>query len=58
MPAGGHPVPVLNVRTDRADYLDGGTPNARLVAVRIPSISYGIDHSRTTRRVPIARLRD
>jgi hypothetical protein len=58
MPVTGRPVPVLNVRTDRADYLDGGTPNARLVAVRIPSISYEIDHSRTSRRVPIARLRD
>jgi hypothetical protein len=58
VPAAGRPVPVLNIRTDRADYLDGGTPNARLVAVRIPSISYGIDHSRTSHRVPIARLRD
>jgi hypothetical protein len=58
MPAGGRPVPVLNIRTDRADYLDGGTPNARLVALRIPAISYEIDHSRTSRRVPIARLRD
>jgi hypothetical protein len=40
VPAEGRPVPVLSIRTDRADYLDGGTPNARLVAVRIPSISY------------------
>jgi hypothetical protein len=41
VPVRGYPVPVLNVRTDRADYVDAGTPNARLVAVRILSISYG-----------------
>jgi hypothetical protein len=29
----------LEIRTDRADYVAAGTPNARLVAVRIPSIS-------------------
>jgi hypothetical protein len=29
----------LEIRTDRADYVSAGTPNARLVAVRIPSIS-------------------
>ena len=29
----------LEIRTDRADYVGAGTPNARLVAVRIPSIS-------------------
>jgi hypothetical protein len=28
----------LEIRTDRADYLGAGTPNARLVAVRIPSV--------------------
>ena len=31
---------VLRIRTDRADYVGGGTPNARFVAVRIPAISY------------------
>jgi hypothetical protein len=40
IPVRGYPVPLLNIRTDRADYVGGGTPNARLVAVRIPSISY------------------
>jgi hypothetical protein len=29
----------LEIRTDRADYVSAGTPNARLVAVRIPSVS-------------------
>jgi hypothetical protein len=29
----------LEILTDRADYVGAGTPNARLVAVRIPSIS-------------------
>jgi hypothetical protein len=29
----------LEIRTDRADYVGAGTPNARLVAVRIPSVS-------------------
>jgi hypothetical protein len=40
IPARGHPVPVLRIETDHADFVDGGTPNARLVAVRIPAISY------------------
>ena len=30
----------LEIRTDRADFVDSGTANARLTAVRIPSISY------------------
>jgi len=40
IPVSGYPVPVLRIRTDRADYVGGGTPNARFVAVRIPAISY------------------
>jgi hypothetical protein len=28
----------LEIRTDRSDYVGAGTPNARLVAVRIPSL--------------------
>ena len=40
LPVRGFPVPVLDIRTDRADSVGGGTPNARLVAVRIPSIFY------------------
>ena len=40
IPVRGHPVPVLRIETDHADFVDGGTPNARLVAVRIPAISY------------------
>jgi hypothetical protein len=33
-------VPVLRITTDRADYVDSGTPNPRFLAIRIPSISY------------------
>jgi hypothetical protein len=40
VPVAGYPVPVLHIRADRADYIDEGTPNARLAAIRIPSISY------------------
>jgi len=40
IPVDGYPVPLLSIRTDRADYVGAGTPNARLVAIRIPSISY------------------
>jgi hypothetical protein len=38
--ARGYPVPVLGVVTDRADYVGGGTANARFVSLRIPSMSY------------------
>ncbi|HEV8603390.1 MAG TPA: glycosyltransferase family 39 protein [Gaiellaceae bacterium] len=40
MPVSGNPLPVLRIRTDRADFVGGGGPDARLVAVRIPAISY------------------
>jgi hypothetical protein len=30
----------FTIRTDRADFLAAGTPNARLVAIRIPAISF------------------
>jgi hypothetical protein len=40
VPVAGYPVPVLHIRADRADYIGEGTPNARLAAIRIPSISY------------------
>ena len=40
IPVRGYPVPVLRINSDRADYVAEGTPNARFVAVRIPSISY------------------
>jgi hypothetical protein len=40
MAACGLPVPPLRIATDHADFVDGGTANARLVAVRIPEISY------------------
>ena len=46
IPVRGYPVPALRIRTDRADYVDGGTPNARLVAIRIPSLSYVTERSR------------
>jgi hypothetical protein len=34
----------LEIRTDRADYVGAGTPNARLVAVRIPFVSFRPRH--------------
>jgi hypothetical protein len=40
IPVSGFPVPLLWIRTDRADYVGAGTPNARLVAIRIPALSY------------------
>jgi hypothetical protein len=40
IPVRGYPVPLLAIRTDHANYVGGGTPNARLVAVRIPAVSY------------------
>jgi hypothetical protein len=40
MPSKGYPVPPLDIRSDRADYVGAGTPNARLVAVRIPQATY------------------
>jgi len=40
VPVPGWPVPALEIRTDRGDSVGGGTANARLVAVRIPAISY------------------
>lgn len=40
IPVRGYPVPTLRIRTDQADSLDAGTPNARLVAIRIPGLSY------------------
>ena len=41
--ARGFPVPALRIVTDKADYVDSGTPSARFVAVRIPSITYVSD---------------
>ena len=40
IPVRGYPVPTLRIKTDQADSLDAGTPNARLVAVRITRLSY------------------
>jgi hypothetical protein len=40
IPVSGFPVPILRIRTDRADYVGAGTPNARSVAIRIPALSY------------------
>ena len=40
IPVSDYPVPVLRIVTDRADHVGGGTPNARLLSLRIPSISY------------------
>jgi hypothetical protein len=36
----GDPVPVLRILTDHADFVAAGTANARLVAVRIPALSF------------------
>jgi hypothetical protein len=36
----GRPLPPLQIAVDHADFVGAGTANARLVAVRIPSISY------------------
>jgi hypothetical protein len=40
LPAPGRPAPPLRIRTDHADYEGAGTPNARLVGVRIERLSY------------------
>ena len=40
LPACGRPLPPLELAVDHADFVGAGTANARLVAVRIPSISY------------------
>jgi hypothetical protein len=40
IPTRGYPVAPLRITTDRADYVGGGTADARFLAVRIPSISY------------------
>jgi hypothetical protein len=62
IPVQGYPVPVLRIKTDSADYVAGGTPNARFLAVRIPSISYVSSgrnsDSRSCFGLPIAHSRD
>ena len=40
IPVSGSPLPALELRSDKGDFVDGGTANARFVAVRVPSISY------------------
>jgi Dolichyl-phosphate-mannose-protein mannosyltransferase len=40
LPACGGTLPPLQIAVDHADFVGAGTANARLVAVRIPSISY------------------
>jgi len=40
LPVRGDPVPTLRIETDQADWLGADTANARLVAVRIPGLSY------------------
>ena len=40
VPACGDPVPVLRIVADHADFVGAGTANARLVAVRIPALSF------------------
>ena len=40
LPAKGYPIPVLRIRTDQADFLGGGTPNPRVVSVRIPTLEF------------------
>lgn len=38
--AGGRPIPPLVIRSDRFDYVDAGTPNPRIVAVRVTTLAY------------------
>jgi hypothetical protein len=40
IPVSGSPPPVLEIRSDKGDFVAGGTPNARFVGVRVPSIAY------------------
>ncbi|MGH2920563.1 MAG: hypothetical protein ACRDKU_00630, partial [Gaiellaceae bacterium] len=40
IPVRGYPVPALRIETSQADPIDAGTPDARLVAVRIPALSF------------------
>jgi hypothetical protein len=40
LPAAGRPAAPLRIRTDHADYVDVGTVNARLVAVRIERLNW------------------
>jgi len=39
-PVSGSPPPVLEIRSDKGDFVAGGTPNARVVAVRVLSIAF------------------
>jgi hypothetical protein len=59
LPACGSPVPPLQIAVDHADFVDAGTPNARLVAMRIPAIFFSRARetrcSRSDLRLPIAR---
>ena len=40
LPAVGSPAPSLQIRTDHADYVNAGTANARLVALRIERLNW------------------
>ena len=43
IPAEGQPPRPLVIETDHANVLDGGTPNARLVAIRVPALSFAAE---------------
>jgi hypothetical protein len=40
LPAAGSPLPVLRIRTDRADFVGGETANPRVVSIRIPALAF------------------
>ena len=40
IPVSGSPLPVLEIRSDKGDFVGSGTPNARFVAARVPSLTY------------------
>ena len=52
IPVRGYLVPVLRITTDHADYVGGDTPNARFLAVRIPSITYGSERTKQAFKEP------
>jgi hypothetical protein len=46
IPVSGSPLPMLEIRSDRGDFVGNGTSNARFVAARIPSLTYVRAHGR------------
>lgn len=40
VPAPGYPVPVLRLTSHRSNFAGGGTPNPRLIGIRVPVLEY------------------